>query len=256
MSEPEPTPSSQPLLEVAHLNGYYGQSHVLQDVSFQIGAEPTAIIGRNGMGKSTLCLALMGLLPSATGSVRFQGNELLGKPAYTVAAAGLGFVPQGRRLFPSLTVEEHMRLVAGKRDGDARWTIDRVYELFPRLAERKRIGGMQLSGGEQQMLAIGRALLLDPKLLIMDEPSEGLAPTVIDQLLETIQSLSQQGTAMLIVEQNLGVAVGLAKRHLVMVAGRIAAETTDEELKNDPDAQRRYLGVEPVTSNEPKTSEE
>jgi branched-chain amino acid transport system ATP-binding protein len=241
---------STPMLEVRDLNGYYGSAHVLQDVSFEVGAEPTAIIGRNGMGKSTLCLALIGLLPSTRGSVRFEGQELLGKPAYKVAAAGLGYVPQGRRLFPSLTVEEHLRLVAGKRNGDGRWTIERVYEVFPRLAERRRIGGMQLSGGEQQMLAIARALLLDPKLLIMDEPSEGLAPTVIDQLLETIQGLSEEGTAMLVVEQNLGVAVGLAERHLVMVAGRIAAQTTAEELENDPDAQRRYLGVEPLISEE------
>jgi branched-chain amino acid transport system ATP-binding protein len=238
------------MLEVRDLNGYYGSAHVLQGVSFEIGAEPTAIIGRNGMGKSTLCMALIGLLRSTTGSVRFEGQELLGKPAYKIAAAGLGFVPQGRRLFPSLTVEEHLKLVAGKRNGTARWTIERVYEVFPRLAERKRVGGTQLSGGEQQMLAIARALLLDPKLLIMDEPSEGLAPTVIDQLLETIQGLSEAGTAMLVVEQNLAVAVGLAPRHLVMVAGRIAAQTTAEELQNDPDAQRRYLGVEPLTAEE------
>jgi branched-chain amino acid transport system ATP-binding protein len=239
---------SEPLLEVTDLNGYYGTAHVLQDVSFTVGSEPVAIIGRNGMGKSTLCLALMGLLPTARGSVRFGGEELLGKPSYRVAAAGLGFVPQGRRLFPSLTVEEHLRLV-GKpraRDGNGRgWTTDRVYELFPRLAERKRVGGMQLSGGEQQMLAIARSLVLDPTLLIMDEPSEGLAPTVIEDLLAAIKDLSAEGTAMLVVEQNLGVASELADRHLVMVAGRIAAETTAKELESDPDAQRRYLGVEP-----------
>jgi branched-chain amino acid transport system ATP-binding protein len=242
-------PKNEPLLEVSDLNGYYGTAHVLQDVSFAIGSEPTAIIGRNGMGKSTLCLALMGLLPAARGSVRFEGQELLGKPAYKVAAAGLGFVPQGRRLFPSLTVEEHLRLVGSRRNGGG-WTSERVYELFPRLAERKRVGGMQLSGGEQQMLAIARALLAGPRLLIMDEPSEGLAPTVVDQLLETMQGLSREGTTILVVEQNLGVAVGLAQRQLVMIAGRIAAETTAEELEQDPDAQRRYLGVEPLTSEE------
>jgi branched-chain amino acid transport system ATP-binding protein len=242
-------PKNEPLLEVSDLNGYYGTAHVLQDVSFAIGSEPTAIIGRNGMGKSTLCLALMGLLRAARGSVRFEGQELLGKPAYKVAAAGLGFVPQGRRLFPSLTVEEHLRLVSSRRNGGG-WTSERVYELFPRLAERKRVGGMQLSGGEQQMLAIARALLAGPRLLIMDEPSEGLAPTVVDQLLETMQGLSREGTTILVVEQNLGVAVGLAQRQLVMIAGRIAAETTAEELEQDPDAQRRYLGVEPLTSEE------
>ena len=240
---------SEPLLEVRDLHGYYGTAHVLQGVSFEVGSEPIAIIGRNGMGKSTLCHALMGLLPSATGSVRFEGRELLGKPAYRVAEAGIGFVPQGRRLFPSLTVEEHLRLVAGRGNGRG-WTQKSVYELFPPLAERKRIGGMQLSGGEQQMLAIARALLLDPKLLIMDEPSEGLAPTVIEDLVEAIQGLSEGGTALLVVEQNLGVAVSLAERQLVMVAGHITAETTPEEIENDPDAQRRYLGVEPLTQED------
>jgi branched-chain amino acid transport system ATP-binding protein len=249
-------PTSDVLLEVRNLNGYYGPSHVLQDVSFDVGYEPTAIIGRNGMGKSTLCLAIMGLLASADGSVRFDGKELLGKPAYRVAAAGLAFVPQGRRLFPSLTVQEHLRLVAGQRNGADRWTIERVYELFPRLAQRKQVGGMQLSGGEQQMLAIARSLLLNPKLLIMDEPSEGLAPTVIDQLVEAIKGLSEEGTAMLVVEQNLGVAGELADRHLVMVAGRIATETTADEMGKDPDAQRRYLGVEPLAQDDETRDEE
>jgi branched-chain amino acid transport system ATP-binding protein len=238
---------SEPLLEVSNLNGYYGTAHVLQDVSFEVGAEPVAVIGRNGMGKSTLCLAVMGLLPSADGSVRFEGQEILGRPAYRVAGAGIGFVPQGRRLFPSLTVEEHLRLVGRQRDGNGggrRRPLERAYELFPRLAERRSIGAGQLSGGEQQMLAIARALLLDPRLLIMDEPSEGLAPAVVEHLLEAIRGLSEQGTALLLVEQNLGVAVALARRQLVMTAGRIAAETTAEEIENDPDAQRRYLGVE------------
>jgi branched-chain amino acid transport system ATP-binding protein len=240
----------EPLLEVQDLNGYYGTAHVLQDVSFQIGSEPTGIIGRNGMGKTTLCLALMGLLPTARGSVRFEGQELLGKPAYKVAAAGLGLVPQGRRLFPSLTTEEHLRLVAGRRNGGG-WTIERVYELFPRLAKRRRVGGMELSGGEQQMLAIARTLLLDPKLLIMDEPSEGLAPALIDDLVEAIKRLAEEeGTAMLVVEQNLGFAGELADRQLVMIAGQIAAETTAAELEKDPDAQRRYLGVEPLASED------
>src|SRR5688500_10662856 len=179
------------LLEVEGLNGYYGSAHVLQDVSFAMDNEPVAVIGRNGMGKSTLCAALTGLLGSANGSVRFEGNELMGTPAYKIASAGIGFVPQGRRLFPSLTVDEHLRLVAG-RDTDKRWNPGRVYETFPRLAERKSNGAAQLSGGEQQMLAIARALLLNPRLLIMDEPSEGLAPTVVESLLETIRKLDRK----------------------------------------------------------------
>jgi branched-chain amino acid transport system ATP-binding protein len=237
------------LLEVEALNGYYGSAHVLQGVSFSMGDEPVAIIGRNGMGKSTLCAALTGLLAKADGSVRFGGRELMGMPAYRIAAAGIGYVPQGRRLFPSLTVEEHLRLVAGRGNGK-RWTPDRIYELFPRLEERKRNGAAQLSGGEQQMLAIARALLLNPTLLIMDEPSEGLAPAVIEELIETIRGLHDEGTALLVVEQKLGVATALAERQLVMVGGRIAAETTAMELEGDSDAQRRYLGVEPIATEE------
>ena len=238
---------SDPRLEVANLNAYYGPSHVLQGVEFQVGEEAVSIIGRNGMGKSTLCAAIMGLLPSATGSVRFEGQELLGRPPYKIAKAGIGFVPQGRRLFPSLSTDEHLRIVAG-RNG-ARWTVDRVYELFPRLAERKRISAAQLSGGEQQMLAIGRALLTNPKLLIMDEPSEGLAPTIIEGLIETIRRLEEQGMGLLVIEQNLGVATSLAERQLVMIAGRIATETTAEALNSSPELQRRYLGVEPLAES-------
>ena len=233
---------SDSLLEVKGLNGYYGSAHVLQDVSFEVGDEPLAIIGRNGMGKSTLCHALLGLLGSATGSVRFREREMMGQAPHRIAAAGLGFVPQGRRLFPSLTVDEHLKLVAGRRNGK-RWTPQRVYELFPRLAERKGIGGAQLSGGEQQMLAIARALLTNPRLLIMDEPSEGLAPTVVEDLIATVRGLADEGTSLLLVEQNLGVATSLADRQLVMIAGRIAAETTAAELEADPEAQQRYLGV-------------
>ncbi len=170
-------------------------------------------------------------------------------PAYKIAAAGIGFVPQGRRLFPSLSVEEHLQLVAGRGNGK-RWNPERIYELFPRLEERRENGAAQLSGGEQQMLAIARALLLNPKLLIMDEPSEGLAPAVIESLVETIRGLAAEGTALLVVEQKLGVATALAERQLVMVGGQIAAETTAAELEDDPDAQRRYLGVEPIATEE------
>jgi branched-chain amino acid transport system ATP-binding protein len=236
--------SSEPLLVVEDVHGYYGTAHVLEGVSFSMGAEPVALIGRNGMGKSTLCAALVGLLASATGSVRLEGRELLGKPAYKVAAAGIGFVPQGRRLFQSLTVDEHLDIV-GAKSSDA-WTPKRVYELFPRLAERKQVSGTSLSGGEQQMLAIGRALLTNPKVLIMDEPSEGLAPTIVEGLVQTIKDLAAEGMGLLVVEQNLGVATSLAERQLIMVTGVIAAETTSEALLADPAAQRRYLGVEPL----------
>jgi branched-chain amino acid transport system ATP-binding protein len=234
---------SEPLLAVEDVHGYYGTAHVLHGVSFTMGAEPVALIGRNGMGKSTLCLAIAGLLGVATGSVRLDGQELLGKPAYKVAGAGIGYVPQGRRLFESLTVDEHLEIV-GRSKGE--WTAERVYELFPRLAERKNVSGTSLSGGEQQMLAIGRALVTNPRVLIMDEPSEGLAPTVVENLVQTIKELAAGGMGLLVVEQNLGVATTLAERQLVMITGSIAAETTAAELAGDPAAQRRYLGVEPL----------
>ena len=235
---------SEPLLEVEDLNGWYGTAHVLQGVNFSMGAEPVALIGRNGMGKSTLCLAITGLLERAEGSVRLAGEELLGKPAYKVAGAGIGYVPQGRRLFESLTVDEHLDIVGS--DSDAEWTPKRVYELFPRLGERKNVSGTSLSGGEQQMLAIGRALVTNPRVLIMDEPSEGLAPTIVEGLLQTIKDLAAGGMGLLVVEQNLGVATSLAERQLVMMTGSIAVETTAAELTADPGAQRRYLGVEPL----------
>jgi branched-chain amino acid transport system ATP-binding protein len=235
---------SEPLLRVEGLNGYYGTAHVLQGVSFEMGVEPVALIGRNGMGKSTLCAAIVGLLEKSDGSVRLAGTELHGRPAYKIAKAGVGFVPQGRRLFTSLTVDEHLQIVGAP--SRAAWTPKRVYELFPRLAERKNVSGTSLSGGEQQMLAIGRALLTNPKLLIMDEPSEGLAPTIVEGLIQTIKDLAAEGMGLLVVEQNLGVATALAERQLVMVAGSIATETTAEALSADPAAQRRYLGVEPL----------
>jgi branched-chain amino acid transport system ATP-binding protein len=238
---------SEPLLAVEDLHAYYGPAHVLQGVSFELGDEPIAIVGRNGMGKTTLCAAIMGIRPPrATGSIRVRGSELLGKASYRIARLGVGYVPQGRRLFPSLSVEEHLRIVEGRRNGASRWTPARVYELFPRLAERKRNGGAQLSGGEQQMLAIGRALLTNPDLLIMDEPSEGLAPTVIEGLIATFRKLEQEGLRILLIEQNLAVATSLAERQLIMIAGEIAAETTAAELVASPELQRRYLGVEPV----------
>jgi branched-chain amino acid transport system ATP-binding protein len=234
------------LLEVQGLNAYYGPAHVLQGLDFTVGDQPVSIIGRNGMGKTTMCNTLMGIHPSAaSGSVRFGGLELLGKAPYKIARAGIALVPQGRRLFGSLTVAEHLRVIA-RRGGDVQWTADRIYELFPRLAERKGNDATQLSGGEQQMLAIGRALLLNPKLLIMDEPSEGLAPRIVEELVETIHRLAKGGARILLVEQNLRVATAVAGRHLVMMAGRFATELTSEQLLSDPELQRRYLGVEPL----------
>jgi branched-chain amino acid transport system ATP-binding protein len=235
-----------PMLAIENVNAYYGTARALEDVSFEITDGSTSIVGRNGMGKTTLCNAIVGIPPArVTGSIRYRGTELVGRPSYKIAQLGIGYVPQGRRLFPSLSVDEHLRMVAG-RGNNQRWTVDRVYELFPRLRERRRNGGAQLSGGEQQMLAIGRALLTNPTLLVMDEPSEGLAPAIIEHLIETFLTLGREGLAILLIEQNLGMATAIAERQLVMVAGAIAAETTAEKLSTDMELQRRYLGVEPL----------
>ena len=252
MSE-QPAPAqpaaAETLLEIKSLNAFYGSAQALEDVSFSMSRESIAILGRNGMGKTTLCNAIMGISPPRTdGSIRFEGHELVGNQSYQIARRGIGYVPQGRRLFPSLTVDQHLRIAARgtSSNGGTEWTQERVYDLFPRLAERKRNGGAQLSGGEQQMLAIGRALVTNPRILVMDEPSEGLAPAVIEGLIETFKHLEEEGLAILLIEQNLGVATALADRQLVMIGGRIAAETTATKLAEDPDLQRRYLGVEPL----------
>jgi branched-chain amino acid transport system ATP-binding protein len=239
----------EPLLAVSGLDAYYGSAHILQRVEFEMGSESVAVVGRNGMGKTTLCVSIMGMMPSlggsARGSVRFLGQEIVGRQPHKIAGFGIGYVPQGRRLFPSLSVDEHLRMIAARGQSNG-WTPSRVYDLFPRLGERRRNGGAQLSGGEQQMLAIGRALLTNPKLLIMDEPSEGLAPAIIENLIEVFRRLEQEGLRILLIEQNLGVATSLADRQLIMVAGEIATETTAGQLARDPDMQRRFLGVEPL----------
>ncbi|MDZ8275150.1 ABC transporter ATP-binding protein [Microbacterium aquimaris] len=233
--------SREPLLSVSGLNVSYGHVHILQDVAFTMGAEPLGMVGRNGMGKSTLAKALAGMLPIDSGSMRFGDRELVGRTPNQVNRAGVGYVPQGRRIFPSLTVHEHLTMVGGRRS--RRWSVADVYDLFPRLAERRRNGGAELSGGEQQMLAIARALLTDPHLLVMDEPSEGLAPAIVDHLADTLRMLVREGQAVLLIEQNLRFTLELCPRVLVMVNGRIAADLEADVLAHDPDAQARYLGV-------------
>jgi uncharacterized protein (UPF0261 family)/ABC-type branched-subunit amino acid transport system ATPase component len=230
-----------PILQLDRLDVRYGQAHVLQGVSLALDHGILAVVGRNGMGKSTLCNAITGLVP-ASGSVRLSGEEILGLPPHQITARGIGYVPQGRRVWPSLTVDEHLRLA--QRSAKGPWTVERIYRMFPRLAERKSNGGGQLSGGEQQMLAIGRALLLNPKLLVMDEPSEGLAPIIVEQVAETLKSLSAEGEiAVLLVEQNLGVAIDVADSVAVMVNGRIARMMSAGELAADRELQQQLLGV-------------
>ncbi|AKH85719.1 ABC transporter ATP-binding protein [Streptomyces sp. CNQ-509] len=234
--------STAPLLDVRRLRSGYGASVVLEELSFSMGVEAVGIVGRNGMGKSTLCDTLVGFLPASGGEVRLRGERVEGRTPEKIARAGIAYVPQGRRLFPSLTVDEHLAMLA-RRARAKRWTPEAVYELFPRLAERKKHGGAALSGGEQQMLAVGRALLLNARLIVMDEPSEGLAPTIVDVLVDVVHHLVDEGVAVLVVEQNLRAAVRMARRQLVMVSGRLEAEFTGDDLLNRPDLQSRYLGV-------------
>ena len=234
---------SAELLRVDGLCAGYGASQVLDNLSFSIGNEAVCIVGRNGMGKTTLCKVLMGFIKPSSGQITFDGSRIDGIAPEKVARSGIAYIPQGRRLFQSLTVDEHLEMLAKDTKGK-RWTPEAVYELFPRLAARKKNGGAELSGGEQQMLAVGRALLLNGRLVLMDEPSEGLAPTIVDTLIEAVHNLVEGGTAVLIVEQNLRAATEMADRQLVMVSGRIEAETTASELANNAELQQRYLGVD------------
>ena len=228
----------QPALVLDGLDVYYGRAHALQSVNLRLERGVVGIVGRNGMGKTTLCNAITGLV-QARGSVKLFGEEILGLPPHQITRRGMAYVPQGRRVWPSLTVDETLRLVAKhKRE------IERVYSLFPRLAERKSNGGAQLSGGEQQMLAIGRALLLEPRLLVMDEPTEGLAPLIVEQVAQALRELAQAGEiTVLLIEQNLGVAIDVADRIGVMVNGRIAHEMPAAELAANRELQERLLGV-------------
>ena len=233
--------ASSATLQVRDLHVHYDQSHALQGVDLTLDEGVHAVVGRNGMGKTTLCNAIMGLLPVRRGSIRFEGGDITGLAPYQVAARGIAYTPQGRRLWPDLTVDEHLRL-AGRGGGS--WTVERVYEVFPRLAERRRNGGGQLSGGEQQMLAISRALLQDPRLLVLDEPTEGLAPLIVAQLEELLSSLATEGdVAILLIEQNIGVATAISEDVAIMVNGRISRVIAAGQLAADRALQQRLLGV-------------
>jgi uncharacterized protein (UPF0261 family)/ABC-type branched-subunit amino acid transport system ATPase component len=234
--------SGPPALEVKGLDVYYGHSHALQGVDLTLDSGVFSVVGRNGMGKTTLCKAIMGLVRASGGSVRIRGEEAAGLSPARIARLGVGYVPQGRRLWRSLSVDEHLALAAGMRRGP--WTIERIYETFPRLAERKDHGGSQLSGGEQQMLAIARALLTNPHLLIMDEPTEGLAPVIVAQVEEMLVSLGDDGDmAVLVIEQNIGVATAVSRNVAIMVNGRVNRTIESARLAADRDLQQRLLGV-------------
>jgi uncharacterized protein (UPF0261 family)/ABC-type branched-subunit amino acid transport system ATPase component len=241
------------LLNIEHLDAYYGKSHILQDVNLQVHpGELVVVVGRNGMGKTTLLKSIMGLPPLLrTGSISFDGLETVKMPTHDITSLGIGYVPQGRMLFPSLTVDEHLRFAWRQSGANSQWSPETVYDLFPELNNRTQLSGTLLSGGEQQMLAIGRALVTNPLLLMMDEPSEGLSGLVIQRVEEVCRSLSSGGMAILLIEQNIDMAQSLAQRAYVVVNGRIARELSAATLAADPNLLQESLGVTAGTGDLP-----
>ena len=231
------------MLHVADIHAYYGQSHVLQGVSLDVGrGEVVSLLGRNGSGKTTTLLTIMGYLSPAPGSITYDGVEIGGLPPYRISRMGLGFVPQERGIFPSLTVLENLT-VAARKGQRGEWTLERVLGLFPRLRERAANRGSQLSGGEQQMLSIGRALLLNPSLLILDEPSEGLAPLIVQEIIAILHEVRAGGLPILIVEQNIRAAFAVADRHYILSKGAVCFTGTTDELRGNEAMLHQHLGV-------------
>jgi branched-chain amino acid transport system ATP-binding protein len=235
--------SSSALLALNDVHTYYGDSHILHGVSFSVNSgEVVALLGRNGVGKSTTIQTILGLPSPRSGEIRFRGETISGLATYDIVRRGIGWVPQGHRIFPALSVEENLQLAAAKaRPG--RWSLAQAYEFFPRLYERSTARGNALSGGEQQMLAIGRALVQNPDLILMDEPSEGLSPRLVEEVGEIIKRLNQQGVAILLVEQNLNFALGICRRLLIMNKGTILYSGDPAEIQTNQDILHQYLGV-------------
>ncbi len=230
------------LLEVKNLNSYYGDSHILFDVSLRVDAhEVVALLGRNGAGKSTTLKSLMGLVRPRSGKVTFDGRELAGRPAHVIALAGMQLVPEERRIFGSLNVEENI-ILAGLT-AKSKWPLDRIYDMFPRLKERRGSRGTDLSGGEQQMLAIARALVRDPKIVLLDEPFEGLAPVIVHDLMDACRNLAAAGQTIVLVEQNIAATLALATRAYIINNGHVVHEGPAAEIKADPQVLQRWLGV-------------
>ncbi len=230
------------VLAVEGIETCYGLSQVLFGLSLTIApGEMVTLMGRNGMGKTTTVRSIMGLTPSRAGSVRFLGNEIRGLPSYKIAQRGIGLVPEGRQIFPNLTVRENLLATAVARAGG--WTLERVHDLFPRLAERASSMGNQLSGGEQQMLAIGRALMTNPRLLILDEATEGLAPLIRAEIWQCLAQLKQSGLAILVIDKNVEALTKVADRHFLIERGRVVWSGLSADLAAAPEIQHRYLGV-------------
>ncbi|WP_370155012.1 ABC transporter ATP-binding protein [Ferrovibrio sp.] len=233
------------LLEIDAIDTFYGRSQVLFGMGLAIEAgEVITLMGRNGMGKTTTIRSIMGMTPAASGAIRFRGSDIRGLPSYRVAKVGIGLVPEGRQIFPNLSVRENLVATASNRRGaDQPWTYERVVELFPRLAERANNMGNQLSGGEQQMLAVGRALMTNPHLLILDEATEGLAPLVRQEIWNCLDRLKQAGQSILVVDKNVDALTRLANRHYIIEKGRVVWQGNSAELLAAPEIQHRYLGI-------------
>ena len=230
------------LLEVKGLNSYYGDSHILFDVDLRVEAhEVVAVLGRNGAGKSTTFKSLMGMVRPRSGSIMFDGKEVAGLPPHAIARAGMQLVPEERRIFGSLNVEEN--IILASLTASKAWPLDRIYEIFPRLGQRKRSSGTTLSGGEQQMLAIARALVRDPKIVLLDEPFEGLAPVIVRDLMNACRRLAREGQTIVVVEQNIAAVLALATRAYIVNNGHVVHEGPADEIKANPDVLHRYLGV-------------
>jgi branched-chain amino acid transport system ATP-binding protein len=234
---------SESVLTVDGIETCYGLSQVLFGLSLSIApGEMVTLMGRNGMGKTTTVRSIMGLTPARAGSIRFLGGEIRGLPSYKIAQLGIGLVPEGRQIFPNLSVRENLVATAVTRESGG-WTLDRVHELFPRLAERAGSMGNQLSGGEQQMLAIGRALMTNPRLLILDEATEGLAPLIRAEIWRCLARLKESGLAILVIDKNVGALTRVADRHFLIERGRVVWSGLSAELAAEPEVQHRYLGV-------------
>ena len=231
------------MLRVANINAYYGLSHILHGVSLEVGeGEAVSLLGRNGAGKTTTLLTIMGYLKPNPGTIEYRNTSIAALPPYKVSRRGLGFVPQERGIFPSLTVFENLT-VAARTGAAKRWTLADIHSIFPVLKERSNNRGFQLSGGEQQMLAIARALLLNPSLLLLDEPSEGLAPIIVQGIFQTLQDLKKEGLSILLVEQNMRAAFALADRHYVLSKGQVCFSGKTAQLDGNESVMREYLGM-------------
>ena len=232
---------SASVLEINEIETCYGLSQVLFGLSLRIApGEMVTLMGRNGMGKTTTVRSIMGLTPARAGAIKFMGEEISALPSYKIAKLGIGLVPEGRQIFPNLTVRENL-VATAVSGGD--WTLERVHDLFPRLGERGASMGNQLSGGEQQMLAIGRALMTNPKLLILDEATEGLAPLIRTEIWRCLARLKQTGLAILVIDKNVGMLIRVADRHFLIERGKVVWSGISAELAANPDLQHRYLGV-------------